>query len=394
MKKMKRYRLILGVLSASLLAVAVCGCGPLSGDAPFDPGYFDLPQISYFPTSVNTPDGNRLSVQGVALGRYLFYDIRLGGHRAADSMLSCASCHVQAHAFDCGPDNLRLKNGRMRGAAGLTTAHAALPLINMAYNTVGFGWNRALEYPSANLENLIRQTLLDSAEFAGTAAAIEERIRNIEWYPPLFEAAFGSKAVTLERICFALAQFVRTLVSDNSAFDRFMRGETVLSEEAMRGYVLFTTEEGADCFHCHGGVGNVLFSNYDVLINGLDPQDDFNDPYDRASVTGLPSDKGAYRIPTLRNIEYTAPYMHDGRFSSLEEVIDQYSENVHHASFISPLMHHVETGGVQLTEAEKKCLKAFLLSLSDVDFIHNAMYANPFIHDTIPAFAEVGNGDK
>lgn len=379
---MKRYGLILGVLAvASMVA-----CGPITGENPFDPGYFDLPVAEYFPTADNIPADNRLSVQGVALGRYLFYDLRLGGHHAPDSMLSCASCHVQEHAFDCGPDNLRLVRGRMRGAAGHTTEHAVLPLVNVAYNTVCFGWNGALAYPSSNLENLIHRTLLDTAEFAGTAASIEERIRNIEWYPPLFEAAFGSPTVSLERICFALAQFVRTLVSHDSEFDRYMRGEATLSEEAMKGYVLFTTEEGADCFHCHGGVGNVLFSTYEVLINGLDAPADFNDPHDRASVTGRAADKGAYRIPTLRNIAYTAPYMHDGRFSTLDEVIDQYSENVHYSPFISPLMHHVGEGGVQLTASEKKCLKAFLLTLGDEAFVRNPAYANPFVADTLPAF--------
>lgn len=129
----------------------------------------------------------------------------------------------------------------------------------------------------------------------------------------------------------------------------------------------------------------MLFSTYDILINGLDPEEFFTDAHDRYSVTGNVVDRGAYRVPTLRNIEYTAPYMHDGRFSTLDEVIDQYSENVYYSPYISPLMHHVQDGGVQLTAEEKACLKAFLLTLSDEGFLNNPNFSNPFVQDTIPA---------
>lgn len=371
-----------------MTAVWMAACGPIGAEAPFDPGYFSLPEVAYFPTQTNEPAANPLSTEGVRLGRFLFYDLRLGGHHDADSLLSCASCHVQAHGFESGLDNDRLENGKMRGAAGFSTVHAMLPLVNIAYNTRCLGWNGAFDYPSKHLEDLIRATLLDTAEFAGTVSGIEERIRGIDWYPPLFAAAFGTSQVTFDRICQALAQFVRSLVSHDSKFDRFMRGETILSDEEMKGYVLFVTEEGADCFHCHGGIGNVLFSTYEPLVNGLDPQEAFTDPYDRAFVSGQASDKGAYRVPTLRNIEYTAPYMHDGRFTTLEEVIDQYSEGLHYSPHISPLMHHVGDKGVQLTPIEKQCLKAFLLTLSDENFIRNPLYSNPFRHDTIPGFEE------
>ncbi len=372
-------------------AVAVA-CGPVEPEKVFEPSYFDLPVPEYFPTLTNVPASNRLSEEGVRLGRHLFYDIRLSGSYRAEGMLSCASCHRQENAFECGLDNPRLDNGRMTGAAGLQTAHGMLPLINIAFNTRCFGWNGALEYPESNLETLIARTLVDSTEFAGTEQAIEQRIAGIPFYPPLFQEAFGSSEVTFDRIVSAIAQFVRTLVSSNSKFDRYMRGEAQLSPEEMRGYVLFTTEEGADCFHCHGGAGNVLFSTYDILVNGLDPQEAFTDPYDRYSVTGDPMDKGAYRIPTLRNIAYTAPYMHDGRFSTLGEVIDQYSENVFHSPYISPLMHHVNDNGVQLTASEKQCLEAFLLCLSDEEFIRNPDFSNPFVQDTVPAQAQVQAG--
>ena len=366
------------------LALGLSSCGQGKPERVFEPSYFDLEEREYFPTRTNIPDNNRLSTQGVALGRYLFYDIRLTGRYQADSMLSCASCHVQEHSFESGLDNPLLVDGKMQGIRGMTTAHAMLPLINLAYNTRYFGWNGSREYPSANLEDLVKATLLDSTEFAGHADSIVKRIAAIPMYPPLFEDAFGSETVTFDRIASAIAQFIRTLVSGDSKFDRYLRGEAQLTAEELRGYVLFTTEEGADCFHCHGGSGNVLFTTYDILINGLDPETAFNDPYDRFSVTGATSDRGAYRVPSLRNIEYTAPYMHDGRFSTLDEVIDQYSENVYYSPYISPLMHHVNDGGVQLTPDEKACLKAFLLTLSDEEFIRNPNFSNPFVQDTIP----------
>ena len=315
--------------------VALASCGQGQPEHVFEPSYFDLEKPDYFPSQTNVPDNNLLSSQGVRLGRYLFYDIRLSGRHEGDSMLSCASCHRQAHSFE--------------------------------------------------LEQLIRKTLLDSTEFAGNADSIVKRIASIPMYPPLFEEAFGSEIVSMDRICFAIAQFVRTLVSSDSKFDRYMRGEAQLTAEEMRGYVLFTTEEGADCFHCHGGSGNVLFSTYDILVNGLDPEEFFTDAHDRYSVTGNVVDRGAYRVPTLRNIEFTAPYMHDGRFSTLDEVIDQYSENVYYSPYISPLMHHVQDGGVQLTVEEKACLKAFLLTLSDEGFLNDPNFSNPFMQDTIPA---------
>lgn len=364
------------------MALLPVSCVIESHEKPFTPHYVELPQKPYFPTVTNIPAGNRLSEEGIDLGRHLFYDIRIGGKYTADSMISCASCHVQAHGFDAGAGNSRFKEGQMRGVAG-QTAHVPLPLVNIAYNLYGLGWISAVEYPGGTLEKFIENTLLDSVEFATTKQEIVDRIASIEIYPPMFEAAFGSNSVTFDRICLALGQFVRSLVSTGSKFDRYLRGEEPLTDEEMKGYVLFTTEEGADCFHCHGGGGNVLFSTYEVLVNGLDPRENFNDPHDRHSITGKEADRGAYRVPTLRNIAHTAPYMHDGRFTTLEQVIDQYSENVHHSPYISPLMHHVKDGGVQLTESEKASLKAFLLTLSDEEFLQDPKFSNPFSNDTV-----------
>ena len=130
----------------------------------------------------------------------------------------------------------------------------------------------------------------------------------------------------MKNISRAIAQFVRTLVSADSKFDKYMRGEVQLSQQELNGFILFTTEEGGDCFHCHGSSGNPLFTTNLFYNNGKDTE--FNDPRDRFSVTGDESDHGAYKATTLRNISLTGPYMHDGRFATLDEVIDFYSHQV------------------------------------------------------------------
>lgn len=354
---------LLGSLCFGLAAVS---CGPYQPEVPEGPDYFDLRVPAYFPTDVHVPADNPLSVQGVNLGRYLFYDGRVSGHSDPAAWRSCASCHLQAHAFEGGSDY------------AAPTPHAMLPLFNVAFNSVRYHWNGDTD----SLERLIYLALTDPHEIDGHPDSITARIAAIPFYNDMFAAAFGQVApgapvVTIDRICKAIAQFARTIVSANSKFDRYVRGETALTDEELKGYLLFTTEEGADCFHCHGGGGNMLFTTYGFANNGLDPDSLYRDALDRSSVTGKATDKGVYRIPTLRNIEYTAPYMHDGRFKTLEEVIDQYSEGVHYAPNISPLMHHATDGGVQLTEPEKQALKAFLLTLSDPDLLTDPSLSKP-----------------
>jgi cytochrome c peroxidase len=310
---------------------------------------YNLPQPAFFPTARH---GMELTVECIELGRHLFYDGRLSGRTQSDSMFSCASCHKQQYAFEAGYN----VNGRALGIKGALTPHSMLPLINLAFVRGGYTWNGNVE----SIESIVRATLIDTIEMAGNIDTIVKRIAAVSLYPPLFEAAFGTSGVTAERICTAVTQFIVTLVSSDSRFDRYVTGRGTLSDDELMGYQLFSTEEGADCFHCHGGQGNMLFSTYLMANNGLDAD-------------GIP-----YRIPTLRNIGFTAPYMHDGRFQTLDEVIDHYSEHVKFSPTISPLMHHLSDGGVWLTPREKQQLKAFLLSLNDTAFVTNPAFSDPF----------------
>ena len=333
-----------------------------------------------FPTKMNIPAENPLTYEGIELGRYLFYDGRLSGRTHPDSLMSCATCHLQSRAFECGIDHPVYTNGFTHGLNGKPTPHVMLPLINLVWNQNGYLWNGRISETNPdprfrNIEDLVWMGVLAEHEMHGDTNRVKEIFGSIPEYRELFRKAFGSDDVTMYRISKAVAQFIRTLISSNSKFDRYIRGEEQLTGSELRGYVLFMTEEGADCFHCHGGAGNPLFTTNLFYNNGKDSL--FTDQRDRYAYTGNPMDKGAFKATTLRNIEYTAPYMHDGRFSTLEEVIDFYAHELIWTPYIDPLMHHIANGGNQLTPSEKEDLLAFLLTLSDETFLTNPAFSKP-----------------
>ena len=222
---------------------------------------------------------------------------------------------------------------------------------------------------------MVRLAVLAKDEIDGDTTRIKNLFQSIEGYPELFGKAFGKEEVTFKNIERAIAQFIRTLISANSKFDGYMRGEVQFSPSELNGFVLFTTEEGADCFHCHGGYGNPLFTTHLFYNNGKDTI--FTDPLDRYSITGNIMDHGAYKATTLRNIELQAPYMHDGRFKTLEEVIDFYAHDLNMSEQADPLMHHIIYGGNQLTASEKEDLLNFIKTLRDDEFLTRKDFAIP-----------------
>ena len=345
-----------------------------------EPVTLDIPK--YFPTRLNIPADNPLTKEGIVLGRYLFYDGRLSGRTTPDSMMTCGTCHLQSHAFECGIDHPKFTGGFPYGITGILTPHVMLSMQNLVWNESGYLWNGSVYSTNANInrrniEDLVWMGVMAPHEMHGDTNQTRNLFQRIPGYPELFEKAFGSHTVTMRNISRAIAQFVRTLVSSNSRFDRYLKGDEQLSDQELSGYVLFTTEDGADCFHCHGGSGNPLFTTNLFYNNGKDQV--FTDPRDRYAVTGDPADIGAYRAPTLRNIEFTGPYMHDGRFKTIDDVINFYSQHVVKSPYINPLMHHVNDGGIQLTPSEKADLKAFLLTLSDNTFITNPDFSRPVL---------------
>ena len=334
----------------------------------------------HFPRELNIPADNPMTVEGITLGRYLFYDGRLSGRPGPDSLMSCATCHIQTHSFVCGIDHPVYTGGLPHGLTGIPTSHYMLPMINLVWTNHGYLWNGMIaeENPQEgyrNLEDVVAMVIGMPQEISGDTNRTKAMIQQIEGYPGLFDKAFGSSIVTEKNIARAIAQFVRTLISADSKFDRFMQGKVQLSGSELNGYVLFMTEQGGDCFHCHGGDGNPLFTTNLFYNNGKDSV--FTDPYDRFSITGSSSDIGAYKAPTLRNLVFTAPYMHDGRFKTLDEVIDFYNSGLVWSPSVSPLMHHIASGGVMLTPSQKADLKAFLLTFTDSTFVTTPDFSRP-----------------
>jgi cytochrome c peroxidase len=323
-------------------------------------------QDQWNPTAYNPdiPDGypdmeipldNPMTLEGVGLGRRLFYDPIL----SADNTQSCASCHIQGFSFT---DNRRFSIG-IDGTEGTRNA---MSLINA-------GWFRSMNWDGSapGLEEQAFEPVTNPIEMHNTWTNAVDALKNHPIYPDLFFAAFGTRDFDSTHVVMALAQFERTLISSDSKWDRYLRGEVQLSVAETKGFEIFFTEKG-DCFHCHT---TILFTDNEFHNNGLDSV--FSDQ-GLFHVTGDPDDIGKFKTPTLRNVVFTAPYMHDGRFETLEDVIDFYSEGVNFSPTVDPLMKKVNQGGVQLTDEEKENLVAFIKTLTDTTFVNNPDFANPF----------------
>jgi len=327
----------------------------------------------FFPTALNIPADNPMTVEGIKLGRYLFYDGRICGKK--DTLMSCSTCHIQQYSFMNGV-------GYAHGLTGVAGPHKMLPMVNLVFNSSGYLWdgevvqanpayNTSKTY-GGNIEDVVWIAMYDIPEFCSDSIKSKAAIQAISiYYPPMFKAAFGSETVTFKNISRAIAQFVRTLISSNSKFDRYMRGEENLTANELSGYNIFNTEKG-DCFHCHG---TILFTTNGFYNNAKDTV--FTDPYDRYSYTHDPNDIGAYKASTLRNIMYTGPYEHDARFATMDNVINFYSSGLVRSPSVSPFMTHLNDGGDQLTTSEKADLKAFLKTLNDTSFVTNPAFSKP-----------------
>ncbi len=326
------------------------------------------------------PPDNPMTVEGVALGRYLFYEERLSG----DNTMSCASCHAPAFAFtDEG-------NAVSTGIDGVQGTRSSMALINLGYGQSFFWDGRA-----ATLEDQILRPVRDPIEMHETWINAVAELQADAAYPGLFNAAFGTSTVDSLLAAKAIAQFLRTMISANSPWDRFKRFEGTIPIEAQEGYTLFKLEGGAegvpfqipgmdstvigqggaDCFHCHLEASG-LFTDEQFHNNGLDAEP-FSDP-GRGAVTNDPFDNGKFKVPTLRNIMLSAPYMHDGRFATIEEVLDHYNDGGHPSSTVDPFMKFTDPDITLELDATKRAqIIAFLHSLTDMDFVNNPAFSDP-----------------
>ena len=306
------------------------------------------------------PSNNPLTKEGIALGKRLFFDKKL----SADNTQACASCHAPQKAFT---DERQFSIG----IDGIEGTRNSMPLFNLAWNYDDkFFWDGR----ELGLERQVFDPITNPIEMHNTLENVVEQLQLDASYPPLFERAFGTSTIDSVLVSKAIAQFERTLISGNSKFDHYLLGEANLTPQELEGFNIFMDENRGDCFHCHGSENNPLWTDNKFHNNGLDAN-----PTDLGlgAATGDPNDNAKFRSPSLRNLAFTAPYMHDGRFSTLDEVIDHYSEGLQNSPTIDPLMKKVDQGGVQLSAVEKANLKAFLLSLSDFSFINNPEFAHP-----------------
>jgi len=327
---------------------------------------YELQVPSHFP-DMPIPADNPMTEEGVELGRKLFWEKKLSG----DNTQSCGSCHSPQAAFS---DPAQFSEG----IDGIVGNRNAMALINLGWDNFFFWDGR-----TKTLEELVLQPVENPIEMHEDWSNAMAELSQDSEYRNMFYKAFGEEGMNKYTAAKAVAQFLRTMISGNSDFDiiyKKQNGLPTTPEEdaiyatlgnAVGGYDLFQSLNGGDCFHCHNGplMRVQKFSN-----NGLDAV--FTD-IGRAEVTGDMGDAGKFKVPTLRNIELSAPYMHDGRFQTLDEVLDHYSHNIQISPTIDPLIEFANQGGVQLDQFEKDLVKAFLLTLTDESFINNPNFQDP-----------------
>lgn len=286
---------------------------------------FRIQYPAYFGNRITIPANNPTTEHGVNLGRMLFYETAL----SSNNKISCATCHQQKRAFT---DGQRFSGG----FDGILQPRNTMSLANLLW-VRQFFWDGRI----SGLEKQAEIPLTGPHEMGQTLNISAEKLRNKKIYASRFRDAFGSESITGESISKALSQFQRTLVSAGSRYDQYLQGKYMPTATELNGIKLFFTGpdparniRGANCGHCHGGPKTFieLFHN-----NGLDSVS--KDP-GRENVTGQEHDRGRFRVVTLRNIALTAPYMHDGRFNTLEEVISHYNEHVTQSNTLSPFLQN------------------------------------------------------
>jgi len=349
---MKSQRLkFIFLLSATAVLSNLVGCGEPDNEEPQPqaPIVFQIP--SGFPAPVYDFNNNEVNRTRFELGRKLFYDPIL----SRDNSISCGSCHQQAGAFahidhrvSHGIDNL---NGNRNSPA----------LFNLAWHN-SFFWDGGVNH----IEVQPISPIVNPVEMDETLANVVNKLRANNNYRNLFRDAYGSDSITSQMMLKALAQFMSLLVSADSKYDKYVRGESggQLSSQEINGLNLFRQK----CATCHT---EPLFTDLSFRNNGLDSS--FQDDPGRALITQSAADSGKFKVPSLRNIEVSYPYMHDGSLNTLDKVLDHYINGVKSSSTLDPVL----TGGIPLTAQEKSDIISFLRTLTDNKFLTNSEFADP-----------------
>lgn len=305
---------------------------------PYDiiyPAHFPLPKI---------PDDNKPYAERIELGRMLYYDPIMSNDGRA-----CASCHLQNYGFT---------------VPGLVGNMPVLSHVNLAWHT-NFMWDGS---KNGSLEDVM---LFETKEFFATDL---DKMNSSTKYKPLFKKYFGVDNITHKEIAYALAQFTRTMISGNSKYDRFVRGTEQFTIDEQNGWQIFFSEKG-DCFHCH-----VRLLTTDNLFHNTGLDSTYNVDADKGyyNVSKNVNDLGKFRTPNLRNVALRSHFMHDGRFTTLEQVIDFYDHQVHRTNTLDPIMTKPgKENGLKLTGLEKQQLIAFLNTLTDSTFLTDPVFSKP-----------------
>lgn len=305
-----------------------------------------------WPDPVYNFDKNPLSEAGIELGRHLFYDPIL----SRDSTISCSSCHLQYTAFT------HVDHDLSHGIEGRIGTRNSPALTNLAWSTY-FMWDGAINH----LDMQALAPVEHKTEMDNDIKTLIETLQDSPKYQALFKAAYPDGKITGERFLKALSQFQLTLVSSNSKYDKVMRKEEgfVFSEQEEKGYTIFKRH----CASCHS---EPLFSNYEFKNNGLAVDTTLND-YGRMLISKNPKDSLLFKVPSLRNIEFSYPYMHDGRFNKLHQVVKHYTNGIQD----SPTLAKELKEKIALSSEERTDLVAFLLTLTDKEFLFNPAYSFP-----------------
>ena len=333
-------------------------------DITFSPTPLQLKVPSYFPP-MQIPADNPLTVEGVALGRKIFFDNLL----SSDLSQSCATCHRPENYFTDG-------NATSKGVTGIFGKRSAMSLVNIGFVNAGLFWDGRVK----TLEEQALLPVLDSIELHNNWDAVATRIKNNSDYMTMFRRAFGITTVdSINKylVVKAIAQFERTLISADAKIDKIARKEAFFTDDEQSGYNLFFNvldAPDAQCAHCHV---SPFYNAGDFFNNGIDAAKTLTDFKDlgRGVITLKPTDNGKFKPPTLRNIAQTAPYMHDGRFKTLSEVLDHYASGGHSSPNVDPFIPSI--GTIHLTTKQKNQIILFLNTLTDSSFVSNAAFQKP-----------------
>jgi cytochrome c peroxidase len=335
-----RYFLVMFTLASAFLA-----CNKEITETAFvafrKPANFPAPEYHF-----NT---NEVTSDGFQLGRKLFYDTRL----SQNNTISCGSCHIQTSAFT------HHGHSKSHGIFDREGTRNSPPIMNMAWNT-SFMWDGGI----FDLDLQAIAPITNHVEMGETMANVLAKLQSTAEYPPLFQKAFGSSEITTAGFLKALSQFMLMCISSNSRYDSVMRKEATFTRAETEGYALFQSK----CGSCHK---EPLFTDHSFRNNGLSISQTNDEG--RYLITQNEADKYRFRVPSLRNLAYTAPYMHDGRFLALDAVFDHYNSQVQHTANLDPALEQ----GIKLSAAERELITGFLNTLNDRSFLFDKRFSEP-----------------